>query len=211
MMRREREGSGGMEMCSSCLRGVLKLFNFLLAFVGLALSLFSIWHLCKFFDLYDLQERPHPLIFSLQWNLPDAWFLYFLFGLGLFLCFISLIGHVATETSNGCCLSSYIFFLVLLFILEGAFAAEVCLNKNWEEIIPDDPSGLFDYMKEFVEYNLNFCKWVGLALVIIEVFALLLAFCTRAAMPSSRFAYYDSDECTLTPNTGTVEGWPINR
>ncbi|MCO5604796.1 hypothetical protein L7F22_058968 [Adiantum nelumboides] len=165
-------------------------------------------------------------------NIKIGWFIYFLFGLGLFLCFISLIGHVATETSNGCCLSSYIFFLVLFFILEGAFAAEVCLNKNWEEIIPDDPSGLFDYIKEFVEYNLDFCKWVGLAIVIIEVFALLLAFCTRATMPSSRFAYYDSDdeyilpqtrlrqplliprpaaECTLTANTGTVEGWPINR
>ncbi|KAI5057119.1 hypothetical protein GOP47_0027134 [Adiantum capillus-veneris] len=141
-------------------------------------------------------------------------------------------GHIAAETSNGCCLSSYTFFLILLIILEGAFVAELFLNEKWEEIIPDDPSGLFDYIKEFVETNLEFCKWAGLALVIIEVFALLLAFCTRAAMPSSGLAYYDSDDeyilpqtrlrqplliprqtadCTLTANTGTVEGWPINR
>lgn len=147
-------------------------------------------------------------------------------------CLISLIGHIAAETANGCCLSSYIFFLILLGILQGVFVAEIFLNKDWKKIIPDDSTGVLNDIEDFVENNLSFCKWVGLAILITEVLALMSALCTRAAHPTSDLESYDSDDeyllpqtrlhsplliprraadCTVAANAGTVEGWPINR
>ena len=35
--------------------------------------------------------------------------------------------------------------------------------------IPNDPSGLYDYIKKFVETNMDVCKWGGFAIVIVEV------------------------------------------
>ncbi|KAH7435791.1 hypothetical protein KP509_06G079900 [Ceratopteris richardii] len=176
------------------------------------------------------REASTFLLTRLIWVIVFCRFPYFLLGLGLIICLISFIGHIAAETSIGCCLSSYMFFLVILLLLQGAFVAEVLLNENWEEIIPDDPSGLFDSIKEFVEANADFCKWTGIAVVIIEVVGLLLAFCIKAASPRS--LSYDSDDeyilprtrlqqpllvprpttdCSIPAATGTVEGWPVSR
>lgn len=163
-----------------------------------------------------------------DWNLPSAWFVYLLLGIGVAICLITFAGHIAAETSNGCCLSCYTIFVVLLILLQAAFVADVFFNENWEEGIPADPTGLFKSFKEFVEKNIDVLKWVGLGIVITEALAVLLAMCVRVVTPNSRGLAYDSDdESTLPrmsvrepllvtrqvnsatmPNVGIVQGWP---
>ncbi|KAK8450411.1 hypothetical protein SEVIR_6G023041v4 [Setaria viridis] len=39
----------------------------------------------------------------------------------------------------------------------GAITVDVCLNNNWEEDFPPDPSGKFDEFKVFVRSNFEVC------------------------------------------------------
>jgi len=59
------------------------------------------------------------------------------------------------------------------------------INQNFRSVqdLPDDPTGELDKIKEFLEENLDICKWVALGVVVLEVSALLTltiesSFCT---------------------------------
>lgn len=49
------------------------------------------------------------------------------------------------------------------------------INQNFRSVqdLPDDPTGELDKIKEFLEDNLDICKWVALSVVVLEVSALL--------------------------------------
>lgn len=253
--------------CNAFLRCLLKFFNFFLAFIGVAVILYSIWafytvssssytdtaplptHDINMFvksDSLNLgqtdleQSKPFGLHHGESSlgskvdldlrirSLPSAWFTCLLFGLGAAVCLIAFVGHVAAETSNSCCLTSYTVLVILSILLQAAFVANVYFNENWEEIIPSDSTGVYDSIKEFVEDNFEFCKWVGLGVVIVEAITVLLAMSVRAVTPNSGQAAYNSNSGQTLPrssirqpflvnrqasnatsqNAGTVEGWP---
>lgn len=126
-------------------------------------------------------------------SLPAPWFIYTFLGIGIIVCVITCIGHVAAEITNGFCLCCYSTFIVLLILVEAALVGDIFFNHNWEKDIPDDPTGEFENIKEFIEHNIDICKWVGLTVVIIQAFSLLLATILRA-MVSTRRPAYDSDD-----------------
>jgi hypothetical protein len=49
------------------------------------------------------------------------------------------------------------------------------INQNFRSVqdLPDDPTGELDKIKDFLEENLDICKWVALSVVVLEVSALL--------------------------------------
>jgi hypothetical protein len=49
------------------------------------------------------------------------------------------------------------------------------INQNFWSVqdLPDDPTGELDKIKEFLEENLDICKWVALSVVVLEVRVLL--------------------------------------
>ncbi|GLJ06044.1 hypothetical protein SUGI_0030790 [Cryptomeria japonica] len=126
-------------------------------------------------------------------KLPAPWFIYIFLGIGIIVCVITFIGHIAAEITHGCCLCFYSVLVIFLILLEAALVGDIFLNHHWEKDIPDDPTGEFESIKKFIKDNVDICKWVGLAIVIIQVFSLLLAMMLRA-MVSTRNINYDSDE-----------------
>lgn len=107
--------------------------------------------------------------------IPAPWFIYAFMVLGIVLCCISCIGHIAAEAINGCCLCFYTILKIVLILLEVALVAFIALDHRWEKDIPEDPTGEIDSIREFIEDNVDLCKWVGIAIVIIQVICLLLA------------------------------------
>ncbi|KAI3749591.1 hypothetical protein L2E82_20205 [Cichorium intybus] len=108
-------------------------------------------------------------------SIPAPWFIYAFMGLGVVLCCISCIGHIAAEVINGCCLCCYTILKVVLILLEVALVAFIALDHRWEKDLPKDPTGEIDIFRKFVEDNIDICKWVGIAIIIIQVVCLLLA------------------------------------
>ncbi|KAI3819529.1 hypothetical protein L1987_13370 [Smallanthus sonchifolius] len=106
---------------------------------------------------------------------PAPWFIYAFMGLGVVLCCISCIGHIAAEAIHGCCLCCYTVLKVVLILIEVAFIAFISLDHRWEKDLPEDSTGRIDSIREFIEDNVDICKWVGITIIVVQVVCLLLA------------------------------------
>ncbi|GMI73523.1 hypothetical protein like AT2G20230 [Hibiscus trionum] len=126
-------------------------------------------------------------------KLPAPWFIYSFMGVGIALCCITLIGCIAAESINGCCLCFYTFLKIVLILIEAALVAFVAIDRSWEKDIPFDPTGELDTLRSFIENNIDICKWIGIGVVIIQALALLVAIILRA-MVSSRRVDIDEDD-----------------
>eukprot|EP00262_Sarcandra_glabra_P021222 TRINITY_DN883_c0_g1_i1.p1 TRINITY_DN883_c0_g1~~TRINITY_DN883_c0_g1_i1.p1 ORF type:complete len:282 (+),score=32.61 TRINITY_DN883_c0_g1_i1:112-957(+) len=205
--------------CRGCLECILKLLNFLLTLVGLAMVGYGIYLLVEWQSVssssddagsptngenYKYIELGRPmLLISLSSDildkLPKAWFIYLFIGVGVILFVISCFGCIGAVTRNGCCLSCYSVLVILLILVELGCAAFIFFDHSWEEVIPVDKTGDFDMIYSFLKSNWKIAKWVALGAVILEALVFLLALIVRAA---NRPVEYDSDDEYIASRTG---------
>ncbi|KAL5551216.1 hypothetical protein UlMin_001392 [Ulmus minor] len=196
--------------CRGCLECILKLLNFLLTLVGLAMVGYGIYLLVEYQrstastltvqsvgDDQNVIQLGRPMLMaaslstSLFVNLPKAWFIYLFIGIGVIIFVISCFGCVGAVTRNGCCLSCYSVLVILLILVELGCAAFIFFDKSWEEEIPTDKTGDFDTIYAFLKEHWKIIKWVALGAVIFEAILFLLALLVRSA---NRPIEYDSDD-----------------
>ncbi|PIN09250.1 hypothetical protein CDL12_18173 [Handroanthus impetiginosus] len=189
---------------------LLKVLNFLLILVGLAMIGYGIYIFVEYKNAASTDDdaalspssgefvqlgRPMLLAVSLADSifdkLPKAWFIYLFTGTGVVLLFIACCGCIGTATRNGCCLTCYSVLLILLILAELGTAAFIFFDKSWKEEIPTDKTGNFDMIYEFLEKHWDIVKWIALGVVVLEALVFLLALVVRAANSP---ADYDSDE-----------------
>ncbi|XP_077252739.1 tetraspanin-20-like [Tasmannia lanceolata] len=127
-------------------------------------------------------------------KLPTPWFIYSFMGIGILLCSVTCIGHIATEAINGCCLCFYTLLTTVLILLEAALVGFMVVDKHWKEDLPYDPTGEIERLQSFVEDNIDLCKWVGLTVVIIQALSLLLSMILRAMVPTQKVEYESDDD-----------------
>ncbi|KAK9267791.1 hypothetical protein L1049_010226 [Liquidambar formosana] len=138
-----------------CLQSLLKFVNSIIGIVGIAMILYGMW-------MVRVWQR--DIDGSTYDSVP--WFIYAFLGIGITLCVVTCLGHVAADTANGLCLSCD---------------------------LPEDPTGRFDDFKDFVKSNFEICKWIGLSIVLAQGFSILLAMFLRTLGPDQS-PYYDSDD-----------------
>lgn len=187
--------------CRGCLECLLKLLNFFLTLVGLAMVGYGIYLLVEYTRLdvdngNSIQLGQQMLLAvslpdSFLDNLPKAWFIYAFIGIGVILFVISCFGCIGAATRNGCCLTCYSVLVILLILVELGCAAFIFFNKSWKEEIPADMTGDFDSIFNFLKEHWKIVKWAALGAVIFEALLFLLALMVRAA---NRPADYDSDD-----------------
>lgn len=129
-------------------------------------------------------------------NLPKPWFLYLFIGVGVVLFVISCCGCIGATTRNGCCLTTYALFIVLLILLELGCAALIFFDKSWLDQIPKDKTGYFDMIYDFLGEHWTIAKWGFLGIVVLEAVLFLLTVIVRAANGP---ADYDSDDEFINP------------
>ncbi|KAB2015876.1 hypothetical protein ES319_D08G057100v1 [Gossypium barbadense] len=127
-------------------------------------------------------------------ELPAPWFIYSFMGIGITICCIALIGCIAAESINGCCLCFYTLLKIILVLIEAALVAFIAIDRSWEKDLPLDPTGEIDSFRSFVEDNIDICKWVGISVVIIQALAMLVAIILRAMVSARRRDIDDEDE-----------------
>ncbi|XP_022728082.1 tetraspanin-20-like isoform X1 [Durio zibethinus] len=214
---------------------VLKFLNFLQAFVGVSIILYSIWMLDRWNHHVPISPPPSApspeSSFSVLFNsrpeigaqaarvfddfavglvsgldngvgfdlstvkLPAPWFIYSFMGVGIVLCCITLIGCIAAESINGCCLCFYTILKIVLILIEAALVAFIAIDRRWEKDLPFDPTGELDSFRSSVEDNIDICRWVGISVVIIQVLALLVAIILRAMVSARRRDIDNEDDC----------------
>ncbi|EEF44456.1 tetraspanin-19 [Ricinus communis] len=179
-----------VRLMRSCMQSILKLLNSVIGMVGLGMILYAVWLI----RVWQREMGDFP--FEDDSDNPAPWFIYTFLGLGVTLCVITCVGHVAAETANGCCLYLYMLFVFVLFMLEAGVSADVFLNRDWEKDFPKDPTGSFNQFKDFIRSNFEICKWMGLSIVSVQGLSFLLALILKALGPHQ---YCDSDD-EFTPD-----------
>ncbi|KAM0071285.1 putative tetraspanin/Peripherin [Helianthus debilis subsp. tardiflorus] len=161
--------------CHSCLAFILKFLNIFQLFVGISIILYSVFMLHQWNkhlpDSSDAVSTAFNAI-SLGNMISDShspWFIYAFMGIGVMLCCISCIGHIAAEAINGCCLYFYAVLKTLFILLEVALIMFIAFDRHWESDLPLDPTGAIDKFREFVESDVDFCKWIGSTVVVVQM------------------------------------------
>ncbi|GAY49664.1 hypothetical protein CUMW_120850 [Citrus unshiu] len=172
--------------CRGCLECLLKLLNFLLTIVGLAMVGYGIYLFVEYKradnsgtvspvsgdEGFVQLGRPMLMAVSLADSifdkLPKAWFIYLFIGVGVVLFVISCVGCIGATTRNGCCLTCYSVLVILLILVELGCAAFFYFDKSWREEIPADRTGDFNMIYDFLRENWNIVKWVALGVVILQ-------------------------------------------
>lgn len=108
-------------------RGVLCCFNFLFLFGGIILLALGIW------VLVDKDSKYLAAMLSDSNHMTAA---YILLVAGLIVMVVSVFGFCGAKMENKCCLGMYVFFLVVIFIIEltaGCVALYFYVQANVEE------------------------------------------------------------------------------
>ncbi|XP_010526469.1 PREDICTED: tetraspanin-20 [Tarenaya hassleriana] len=209
--------------CHVSFASLLKILNFVQAFFGVSIIIYSVWMLDQWnrrvpvdppppsasspdsspsFSNYDLGNLVSGFVFGSgdgpgfnlhSMDLPAPWFIYSFMGVGILVCIVTVIGFIAAEAINGCCLCFYSILKTVLILLEAALVGFIAIDRHWEKDLPNDPTGELDSLRAFIEENIDVCKWVGIAVVAVQLLSLLLAMVLRA-MVSTRTSELDEEE-----------------
>lgn len=131
---------------------------------------------------------------SSSFKLPAPWFMYSFMGVGVLMFCISLLGCIAAEAFNGCCLCFYNILITVFILLEAALTTFIAVDHHWEKDLPFDPTGELQSLKSFIEDNLDMCKWVGITVVVVQALSLLLSLNLRATVSARSSDFDDEDE-----------------
>ncbi|KAK6141518.1 hypothetical protein DH2020_024739 [Rehmannia glutinosa] len=211
--------------CHTFLAFVLKFLNFLQAFVGVAIIVYSAYMLNQW-QHHPHQFPPPPdesgnrlpadVISHLNFasgvrSMAVAFALYpFLpFSFSLFTCILDLIKP------------QYAVLTTIFILLEVGLVAFIALDHNWKKDIPFDPTGELDSFRTFIEDNVDVFEWVGIAIVATqachyEVLSLLFAIILRSLVSARSVDDDDIEgdsgfrsstrEPLLTPYSGLASG-----
>ncbi|XP_057986289.1 tetraspanin-19 isoform X1 [Hevea brasiliensis] len=174
------------------LRSILKMVNFVMGIVGIAMVLYGLW-------MARVWQRDIEASSSIDdYDSTAPWFIYTFLSIGITLCLVTCIGHISADSSNGFCLSCYTVIIMVILLLEMAVAADILLNSDWEKVLiyqdlPEDPTGRFHDFKQFVESNFDVFKWIGLLIILAQGSCILLAMALRA-LGQNHGSNYDSDD-----------------
>lgn len=184
--------------CQSFTAFLLKFLNFLQAFIGVSIIIYSAYMLNHWHHHHDDLQFPNfgsivvsnsvvPALQQLNKNsLPAPWFIYAFMGIGVILCCITCIGHVGAEAVNGCCLCFYSLLMTFFVLLEVSLVAFIAIDHQWEKDLPMDPTGELHSLRTFIQQNMDVCKWIGIVVVVIQAFSLFLAIVLRTLVSSPR-------------------------
>ncbi|CAA2998172.1 tetraspanin-18-like isoform X1 [Olea europaea subsp. europaea] len=199
--------------CHTFLAFVLKFLNFLQTFIGISIIIYSAYMLNQW---QHHTPPPAPMPYDPEFKLPGntipainsvsdvvfgvgdngirlnshiilaPWFIYAFMGVGILICCITCIGHIAAEAINGCCLCFYALLTTVFVLLEVSLVAFIALDHQWEKDLPFDPTGELDSVRAFIEKNADVFMWVGISIITIQVLSLLLATILRSLVSSQR-------------------------
>ncbi|KAL3519730.1 hypothetical protein ACH5RR_017879 [Cinchona calisaya] len=173
-----------------CLQMTLKVVNATMGMLGIAMILYGVW-MIRVWER-DTEDNSSDDGYDYDYALP--WFIHAFLGIGIALCGITFLGHVAAETANTCCLNCYSGIIFLLLLLDSAMIADVLLNSDWEKDLPDDPSGRFDDFKDFLSSHIHICQWIAFLIFLSQGCSILIATVIKTLAADERNNYYYSDE-----------------
>lgn len=164
----------------------LKFFNSIAGLAGIAMIMYGLWLIRVW------QSDMKGSSSDNQASFP--WFIHAFIGLGISFYAITCLGHFAAHTAYSHFLSCYIYVMSLLLFIETLMMAHIFLSSEWEKDLPEDPTGRFDDFKDYVESELNMCKWLAVLIVLAQGVSILLATVMKTLKTDLEMFYDCEDE-----------------
>ncbi|KAJ0736174.1 hypothetical protein HanPI659440_Chr11g0440581 [Helianthus annuus] len=104
---------------------------------------------------------------------------------------VASLAHIAAEDIHGCCLCfreiwQYTILKIVLIQLKVALVGFIVLDHRWEKDLSEDPTESIDSIREFIEDNVEICKWVGITTLLpFFLSAFMIQLCFLNAFGSS--------------------------
>lgn len=149
-------------MVNSLLRLSFKVWNSAMGVGGFATISYAI----LMFRAQGETSSPSHHITSVPW-----FFHAFLF-VGIVLCAVTCLGHIAAHTANSCCLSAYIVVILVLLIVQTAIMTGAFLRQSSEKELPLD---LSDDFTDSVVSSYYIWKCLSSSVFLIQAICVLLA------------------------------------
>ncbi|BDA51132.1 Tobamovirus multiplication protein 2A [Coccomyxa sp. Obi] len=198
LLERDRPSQGAYV---STLRVLLRLTNALLALLGLAMLGYAVYMFLKFNNTdfpsfgaaVDGDPSPAPTPTPVppptlpppppppSHKLSFPWFIFAFGGVGLFTCITAASGLAGVSWNSRALLGVYSVLLVVMLLAQAVVAAALFTDKSWRKYLPPDETGEFKRIERFVKSKLDVCRWVGLAVLVVQLLSLALAYALSTA------------------------------
>ena len=168
------------------LRGTLRVFNAALAVVAFSLLASSLYMYIIYHRTGLLPPAPAPSEHFTQrklienWttsSLQEAdgnslWFIWFVASVGAFLLAVAYSGMIGLQPENPTRLFMHIILLTGLILAEVAALVVLCTDNPWKRRIPEDPTGFWPLIEEFIDNNIKIVKLASLAAIGVQIVGL---------------------------------------
>lgn len=159
------------------LRGTLRVFNATLAAVSLSLLastlyMYIVYHRTGLlppapspsepFEYREMMATPAPPPASVD---DSLWFLWLIGSLGAIFLAVASSGMVGLQPENRQRLFMHIILLTGLILTEVALLILLFTDNSWQKKIPDDPTGFWPLVENFINKNTRIVKLVSLAAI----------------------------------------------
>lgn len=122
------------------------------------------------------------------------WFIYLVGLTGAYGLIAALCGLAGMKRERRLQLGSYIVLLALLVLAQAGATLLLLTENSWRQRIPDDPSGWWQQVQEYVETNTRTARWAAVGTLGVELAALTAACWLHAIYQNAYDAWLDDRE-----------------
>ncbi|KAJ8435282.1 hypothetical protein Cgig2_030037 [Carnegiea gigantea] len=201
--------------CHRFLAFNLKFVNFLQLFLGISTIIYSAYLLNRWQNRAPIVPSPPPP--APVPALPPDYFLSLHSNpgspeVGAQIDPLTLAGKLPSGSDADLMFELYSVHLpapcLVILLLEVALVAFTAIDKQWEKVLPSDPTGELEKLKSFLQENADICKWVGITLLVVQALSVLLSLVLRAMISSTQRVDSDVENNYAADGDGIRE--PLN-
>ncbi|KAK9273374.1 hypothetical protein L1049_018184 [Liquidambar formosana] len=157
-----------MTYCSRCcLQKAIRIFNLIVNLCGVGIIIYSLWLEKKWYA--GVSELPSHS------SLPQPWFISTCLGVGIAVCFSTLIGHMVANCITGSNLCIYIFSVCSLILLQVGVIVTILFRIDWASEISQYIDENHEEFESFVRFHLLMCRLITVMVVVLQVNVMGLA------------------------------------
>ncbi|XP_027180479.1 tetraspanin-19-like isoform X1 [Coffea eugenioides] len=198
-----------MVSCSRCyLHRSIRVVNFVINAIGVAMIVYSLWLLKKWKDGVDELDLASPV--------PTPWFIYTCLGVGIVVCLSTLLGHSIANCISNSLLAVYIVSICSLLLVQAVIIVTVFYKTNWEMQISIYIDENHEEFKNFVLFHVEMCCLISISVLVAQLIVALLAgilwavgcepnlHCSSSDPPNFTYSFLDDrtsslSDCTRLP------------
>ncbi|KAF8035814.1 hypothetical protein BT93_C1746 [Corymbia citriodora subsp. variegata] len=157
-----------MARCARCcVHSSMRAMNVIVNICGVGMIVYSLW-------LEKMWDEGVTMLPNVD-NLPLPWFIYTCLGVGIAVCFSTLLGYTVANCIGNSSLCIYIITLLSLLFLEATVLVLIFFKMDWTKLIAEYIDEHHEKFKIFVIFHLKMCRLIVLLILMLQIIVIVFA------------------------------------